>query len=367
MLRSTLVLAAALSAATVQAQQPIVLGQTADYSGPQSGPVKETTAAARAYFELVNAKGGVNGRKVVLESLDDGFDPKRSVENLKKLADEKNVLAMFLFRGTANAEALMPVLEEKKVPLFAGVGSSMKMHQPMNRYMFNLRAPVQTEVQSVVKQLTSQGVTDVSVIYTDDGFGKDALEGAKKAFAAHSLQPKVVASIPRGSTEVASAVKQIIDASPRATLGFCIPKVCATIVRELRAKGSMTEFVSLSNTSSNSYVEELGTYSRGVMVTQVMPYPFDSRDGVSTDFIQFTKEAKVKESYAAMEGWLSARIMVEALKRAGPKATREDVVRAFESMQLKMGGFSVGYSPSTRTGSEFVELTMISKNGKFIR
>ena len=361
-----LAIAAALAAATAHAQEALVIGQTAAFSGPQSEPVKETTAAARAYFDRVNAKGGVNGRKIALESLDDAYDPKRSVENANKLAD-RNVLALFLYRGTANAEAMMAVAQDKRIPMFAGVGSSIKMHQPPTRYLFNLRAPVQTEVASVVKQLVAQGTKDVAVVYTDDGFGKDALDGAQKAFAATGIQPTVVASIPRGSPDVTAAVAQVVAKNPRATLGFCIPKTCAAIVRALREKGSGTDFVSLSNTSSNAYVEELGTYSRGVMVTQVMPYPFDARDAVSGEFQAFAREAKIKESYAAMEGWLSARVLVEALKRAGARPTRETLVAAFEGMNMNLGGFNVAYGPKSRTGSEFVELTMISKNGKFIR
>ena len=165
------------------------------------------------------------------------------MENARKLIDERKVLALFLFRGTANAEALMPVVLERKVPLFAGVGSSKTMHEPPNRYLFNLRAPVQVEVSSVVSQLVAQGVTDVSVIFTDDGFGKDALGGAKAAFEKHKINPKVVVSIPRGATDVDTAVQAIAKAGPAATLGFCIPKICAAIVRKLRAAGSITQFV----------------------------------------------------------------------------------------------------------------------------
>ena len=368
-IRTLAPIAFALAAGFAHAQDagPLLIGQTAAFTGPQSEPVKETTAAAKAYFDKVNARGGVNGRKVVLESLDDAYDPKRSVENAVRLADERKVLALFLFRGTANAEAMMAVAQDKRVPMFAGVGSSIKMHQPPSRYLFNLRAPVQTEVATVVRQLVAQGTKEVAVVYTDDGFGKDALEGAQKAFAAAGIQPTVVASIPRGSPDVAPAVAQVLAKSPRATLGFCIPKTCAAIVKALREKGSVTDFVSLSNTSSTAYVDELGTYSRGVMVTQVMPYPFDTRDGVSAEFIQFAKESKIKESYAAMEGWISARVLVEALKRAGPRPTRESLVQAFESLNLNLGGFNVSYGPKTRSGSDFVELTMISKNGKFIR
>lgn len=345
----------------------LLLGQTADYSGPQAAPVKETVAAAKAYFDKVNAQGGVNGRKIVLESMDDGFDPKRSVENAKKLIDEKRVLALFLFRGTANAEALMPVMAEKKTPLFAGVGSSHKMHDPMNRYVFNLRAPVQTEVAGIVSQLASQGITDVAVIYTDDGFGKDALEGAEKAFARFNIKPKAVASIPRGQAVVDAAVAKILAAAPSATLGFCIPKICGTIVKQLRAKGSLTQFFSLSNTSSGAYVKELGPYARGVVVTQVMPYPFDARESIGREFQAFAKEAGIPPEYTAMEGYLSARVMTEALRRAGKNPTRESLVQSFETLRMDLGGFRVGYSPTSRTGSEFVELTMISKGGKFIR
>jgi branched-chain amino acid transport system substrate-binding protein len=363
---------AVLSAASIAAHAqgssgPLMLGQTADYSGPQSAPVKETAAAARAYFDKVNAQGGVNGRKIVLETLDDGYDPKKSVENAKKLIDEKHVLALFLFRGTANAEALMPVLEEKKTLLFGGVGSSMKMHAPMSRYMFNLRPPVQTEVASIVGQLSSQGINDLAVIYTDDGFGKDAMEGAKKAFEKFKIKPTAVAAIPRGQAEVDAAVNEILKASPAATLGFCIPKICATIVKKLRAKGSLTQFFSLSNTSSNAYVTELAEHARGVVVTQVMPYPFDSRDVIGREFKTFAKETGIKESYGTMEGYLSARIMTEALRRAGKNPTRESLVAAFESLNLDLGGFKLAYSPTTRSGSNFVDLTMISKNGKFIR
>lgn len=367
-------LAAAALAAGVNAwaetgvtESQIVLGQSAVFSGPAADLGTEMRNGALAYFNHVNSQGGVNGRKIVLESMDDGFEPKRSVENAKKLIDEKHVLALFLFRGTANAEALMPVVLEKKTPMFAGVGSSHKMHDPMNRYMFNLRAPVQTEVGSIVGQLASQGITDVAVIYTDDGFGKDALEGANKAFEKLKLKPRAVASIPRGQTEVDAAVNRILETAPSATLGFCIPKICATIVRKLRERGSLTQFFSLSNTSSGAYVKELGPYARGVVVTQVMPYPFDAREAVGRDFQVFAKEAGIKPEYTAMEGYLSARIMTEALRRAGKNPTRESLVEAFESLKLDVGGFRVAYSPTNRTGSEFVDLTMISKGGKFIR
>lgn len=346
----------------------IAIGQTADFSGPQAAPVKEATAAAKAYFDKVNADGGINGRKIVLESLDDGFDPKRTVENAGKLIAESNVLALFLTRGTANAEALIPLLADRKVPLFAPVGGSKLLHDPPQRYLFNLRPQFRTEVERIVAQLAAMGIKQIAVVYTDDAFGKDAFEGAKSGFAAQQLQPVVTVSTPRGEPKVAEAVAAITKANPQAVIGICIAKTCAELVKQLRQKGSTAQFVSLSNTSAGSYVDQLGEFARGVMVSQVFPYPDSSVMAVVNEFQQLVKSAQLKSTYTSMEGFVAAKVLTEALRRAGANPTRESLVNAFESMRkYDLGGFAISYGPQDRSGSAFVELSMISKNGKFIR
>ena len=132
-------LATAFCATYAIAADPLVIGQTADFSGPQASPVKETTLAAKAYFDQVNRAGGVNGRRIELLSVDDGFDPKRTVANAQALIAEKHVLALMLSRGTANAEALIPVTRASKIMVFAPVGGSELMHRPVNHYLFNIR------------------------------------------------------------------------------------------------------------------------------------------------------------------------------------------------------------------------------------
>jgi len=265
-LLKTITLALAFSALHLGAAQAqsgtILLGQTADYSGPQAAAVKETTAAAIAYFNKINAEGGVRGRKIELRTMDDGFDPKRSVENVKKLAEDKALIALFLSRGTANAEALLPVLTEIKVPLLGPVGGSQPMHRPANRYLFNLRTQTQTEVFKAIMQLNAQGLTQLAVVYTDDAFGKDAVQGFDKALAERNLKPLVRAIIPRGSTDVAAAVDKLAEAKPQATVGICIAKACAALLKAMRAKGVSSQFLSLANTSSNSYIKELGAEAR---------------------------------------------------------------------------------------------------------
>ena len=346
----------------------IVLGQTADFSGPQAALVKETTAAAKAYFDKINSQGGVAGRKIVLTSLDDRYDVKRTVENATKLIDEKQVFALMLPRGTANAEALLPLLTDRRVPLLGPVGGSKALHEPPNRYLFNIRPQYRTEAERIVGQLTAQGITKIGIVYTDDAFGKDALQGAIDGLKTRKLEPTGLVSIERGSVNVDAAVKLIGKGEPSAIIGPCIAKPCVALVKGLRKAGIMSTFVSLSNTSAPSYISDLGDDSRGVMVSQVFPFPESTVIAVSREFGQLADAAKLPKNYSSMEGFIAAKIMVEAIKRAGKDPTRESMVAALESFkQLDLGGFVIGFGPKDRTGNDFVELTMVGKHGKFIR
>lgn len=346
----------------------ILIGQTADYSGPQAAAVKETTTAALAYFAKVNAAGGVNGKKIVVRSLDDGFDPKRSVENVKKLAEDKALIALLLSRGTANAEALLPVLTEIKVPLLGPVGGSQAMHTPPNRYLFNLRTQTQTEVFKAIAQLNAQGLKRLAVVYTDDAFGKDAVNGFDKAMIANNIKPVVRASIPRGSTDVAAAIDKLVEAKPQATVGICIAKACAALLKGMREKGVDSQFLSLANTSSNAYIKELGANARGVIVTQLFPYPMSVASAAGKELRDLAEKAKFEPSYASMEGMVAAKVMVEALKRAGKNPTPEKVTIALESLlNFDVGGFVVNFGPGNRSGSDYVDMSIVTKSGKFIR
>jgi len=217
--------------------------------------VKETAAAARAYFDKRERRGRrQRPPRSFLETLDDGFEPKRSVENAKKLIDEKGVLALFLFRGTANAEAMMPVIAEKKTVLFAGVGSSIKMHEPMSRYLFNLRAPVQTRGHQRGEPARLAGHQrrggDLHRRRLRQGRARRRAEGVRQEqdhAQGGGLDPaRAGGSRRRGGRNPQD--QALGDAR------FCIPKICATIVKKLRAQGSLTQFYSLSNTSSGAYV-----------------------------------------------------------------------------------------------------------------
>jgi ABC-type branched-subunit amino acid transport system substrate-binding protein len=345
----------------------ILIGQTADFSGVQAGPVKEMTDAAYAYFDKVNKAGGVAGRKISLVSLDDKYDPKLSVRHAKTLAD-KGVLAIILGRGTANAEAIIPVVSEEQVPVVGYVGGSTVLHAPVKKFFFNLRPPYRLEVERAIGQLVAQGASRIAAVYTDDAFGTDAVAGFNEGMKEVKLTPAVVTTIPRGDAKVDAAVANLMAANANAIVGLCIPKSCAALVKALHKAGYTGRFLSLSNTSSTSYVKELGDVARGVIVTQVFPSPHSIASAVSNEFQKLASDYKLPLTYTSMEGFINAKVLVEAIKRSGTKPTRDSLLAALNGMsKLDFGGYAVSFSASNHTASDHVYLTIIGKDGKFLQ
>ncbi len=363
---SALMLSASALAQGVTAKE-ILIGQTADFSGVQASPVKEMTEAARAYFDKLNKAGGIGGRHITLVSLDDKYDPKLTVTHAKTLAT-KGVLAIVLGRGTANAEAILPVVTDEQVPVVGYVGGSTILHAPVKKYFFNLRPPYRLEVERAIGQLVAQGASKIAAVYTDDAFGADAVAGFNEGMKELKLTPALVTTIPRGDAKVDEAVAKLMAASPNAIVGLCIPKPCAALVKALHKAGYTGRFLSLSNTSSTSYVKELDDVARGVIVTQVFPSPHSIANAVSNEFQKLAHDYKLPLTYTSMEGFLNAKVLVEAIKRSGAKPTRESLVAALNGMsKVDFGGYIVTFSASNHTASDNVYLTIIGKDGKFMR
>jgi ABC-type branched-subunit amino acid transport system substrate-binding protein len=347
----------------------ILLGQAAGFTGSVAGTVKELTAGAKAYFDLVNANGGVHGRKIVLESMDDGFDPKKSPDVAKKLIQEKRVFAMFLSRGTPTNEAMYPVLEQAKVPLIAPSTGAMSMYDPPRKYMFPVRASYHSETFKIVGQLMNMGINRIAILYTDDSFGKDGLTGVQAAMKQSGLAAVAVANHPRGTTKVEEAVQTIGKADPQAVIMVTLLDAGVAFVKQMKNSGKNPVFITLSNNSSNAFIKNLGTDGWGVAVSQVSPFPFSRTVPVTKEFQDIIKgKQDVAPSYASMEGFIAAKVLVEGLRRAGPKPTREKLIAGLESMsKFDLGGVDVTYGPRLRTGTTFIDITIISKTGTFVR
>jgi len=347
----------------------IVIGQAAGFTGSVAGTVKELTAGAQLYFDHVNARGGVHGRKIVLESMDDGFDPKRSPDVFKKLIEEKQVFAMFLSRGTPTNEAAYPVLEAAKVPLIGPSTGAMSMYNPPRKYLFPVRASYQSETFKIVPQLVNMGMTRIALLYVDDSFGKDGLTGVQQAMKEAKLTPVAVVSHQRGSTKLEEAVAAIAKADPQAVIMVTLADAGVAFVKQMKAAGKSPMFLTLSNNSSNAFIKNLGIDGHGLAVSQVSPYPFSGSEPLTREFLGLMKDKKdVAPSYSSMEGFIAAKVLVEGLRRAGKQPTREKLIAGLESMKAyDLGGVDVTYGPNLRTGTSYIDLTIIGKTGKFVR
>ncbi len=354
-------------ASGVQAQ--ILIGQTAGFSGPVASGVKETTEGAKLYLDAVNAKGGVNGQKIELISLDDKFDPKLAVENARQLIETKQVLALFLTRGTPHTEAINPLLEQFGVTLVGPSTGAMSLHQPVRKYIFNVRATYQREAEKAVEHLSSLGTRRIAIVHTDDSFGQDGLQGAMRGLAKVKLQPAVVLKTDRSKPDFSVLAAPLIKAETQAIVWVGSGTHVVDGIKALHAAGAKPQIVTLSNNASSGFVKSLGADARGVIVTQVFPSERSAGYPMVKE-AQTLANAKpgTALSPAMLEGFAAAKVLVEGLQRAGRNPTRERLRAALEGMKnYNLGGLEIGYGPDDHTGLEFVDLSIVGADGRFMR
>ncbi|MCY1208672.1 Periplasmic binding protein [compost metagenome] len=238
----------------------------------------------------------------------------------------------------------------------------------MNRYVFNVRAKYQDEVARAINHLATSGMSRIGIFYANDGFGRDVLEGYSAALQARGVQPAATASFARPMGDITQSVAAMNKANPQAVLVIGSGSEAARIIRELRRAGSEAQFVTLSNNAADSFIRELGPDARGLIITQVVPGTNSSQMTLASEYRSLAKQQGVEPSNAGMEGFMSAKVLVEGLRRAGPDLTRERLVTALEGMRdYDLGGILISYSAERHTGSSFVEMSIVSSTGKLIR
>ena len=363
--------ATALSAPWVRARAASawVIGQSAPQTGVLAPSNAETTSSARLYFERLNARGGVHGKPIELLSLDDGQDAKRTAENTKKLLAQ-GVLGLALYRTTPSTEAALP-LARKAGSAFIGtqVGPSM-LYDPSVKEVFNTRARYSDEVSRAVKFFTNLGLTRVAALVATDAFGKDVLSGLNAAMAAVKLELVAQASFDNRSADVSAQVEQLRKANPQVVLLISNAKASAEFIKGARAVGFQPTFVSLSITSAASFIKDLGKAAEGVVVTQVIPSPYAGRVRVVSEYRDAVARAAApapSTSHASLLGYVTAKFIHEAIRRGGPGVDRDGLVETINRAgSFDLGDFTLNYASDNRQGSRLAELTVISRDGRFM-
>lgn len=350
----------------------IVLGQSAAFSGPAAQLGIQFHEGARLYFDAVNAKGGINGRTIEIKKLDDGYEPDRCAANTKQLIAD-GVFALFGYIGTPTSVVALPLATEAKIPFFAPFTGAQALREPFNRYAVHVRASYFDETAAIVKQAVGVGIKKISVFYQNDAYGKTGLEGVNRALVTQNLTIVSQGTVERNSVDVQKAVADILAKQPEAIVQISAYKSCAAFIRAARKAGFGGTFYNVSFVGTQALGTELGADASGVVISQVMPFPFAATTPLSNEFLQAFQVAtssnkELTVNYSSMEGYVAAKVFAEALRRAGRSPSRESFLTAVESMQnVLMGGFAVDFGPQKHTGSKFVDLTMLTSDGRVRR
>lgn len=353
-------------------ENSITLGMTSPFSGPNGVYGNEMRQVIQAYFDQVNKSGGVNGRKINLVALDDGYETDRAVSNTRILISEKNAFALLASYGSSpTTEAMNKVFGPSRVPLVGTISGAGSLREPISqnpgsRYMFNVRASYADETEAIVNQLVSLGLKNIAVFYQNDGFGKSGLDGVTTALKKHNLAPTAAATVERNSLDVNAAVEAIAKSKPQAVVMVTLYKPTAAFVKAMKKANQSPMFMTLSPVGTEQLIAELGPDARGIGISQVMPYPWSDVVPMVRDY-QKLLGGKGGYSYYGIEAYAMARVMVDALKRMGKDPSREKLMAALENTSLDMGGLKVAFSATNRQGSNFVELTVVGPGGKILK
>jgi ABC-type branched-subunit amino acid transport system substrate-binding protein len=357
-------------AARSQTRGKIVLGQSAAFSGPASALGEQFKKGAMLYFDQVNGRGGVGGRQIDLQSLDDGYESDRCVANTRQLI-EHGVFALFGYIGTPTSVPALPLATAAKIPFIAPFTGAEALRTPLNRYAFHVRASYFDETAEIVKQVTSVGIRRIGVFHQNDSYGKAGLDGVLRALKPLNLEPAGLGTVERNTVDVDAAVKSILAGKPDAIVQISAYKSCAAFIRAARKAGFGGTFYNVSFVGTKALADELAADARGVVVSQVMPFPYTPATPLAGEYLAAGRAAAgdaFEPNYSSIEGYVAAKTFAEALRRVGGAPTVDGLIAGVESLRdHNLGGFFVDFGPAKHTGSRFIDLTILTADGKVRR
>jgi ABC-type branched-subunit amino acid transport system substrate-binding protein len=348
------------------ATDKIMFGQAAVLEGPASALGIGMRDGINAAFAEVNAKGGVKGRKLELMSRDDGYEPNKSIEATKALIDA-GVFALVGPVGTPTSMAAHPIAKEAGVPFigpFTGVESLRNPYQP---HIVNIRASYFQETEVMVERLTKdRGLTKIAIFYQDDAFGRAGLEGTTRALQKRNMQLAAEGTFERNTVAVKGAILEIRKAAPQAVIMIGPYKPCAEFIKLCRTLKMDPTFVNISFVGSDALSGELGAAGAGVLVTQVVPFPFDTSLPLVAAYQSALKGvAGAQPGFVSLEGYIVGRSVIAALDKIDGEPTRKGLLAKLTDGRYDLDGFALSFGPNKNQGSDAVYLTVIGPDGKF--
>jgi branched-chain amino acid transport system substrate-binding protein len=347
----------------------ILFGQAAALDGPSSALGQGMRQGILAAFAEINASGGVHGRKLKLISRDDGYDPDRSVEQTIKLIEQDKVFALIGAVGTPTTTATVPIAKAKNVPFIGPFTGAGFLRAPELHNVVNIRASYGAEAEAWIKHLTEDlHVRSIAIFYQDDSFGRDGLAGVKLALEKRNMELVAEGTFERNTKAVSSAMRTLKRAEPEAIVMVGTYGPCAEFIRLAHKSDFNPIFINISFVGANALAKELGPEGNGVIVSQVVPFPWDTSVKIVADYQAAEKalDPALKPEFISLEGYLSGRLVAAALEITGPNPTRADMLRIINDVgRFDISGDIMTFGSQMRDAPPKVFLTVIQPDGTF--
>jgi len=347
----------------------ILFGQSAAFEGPAAALGTGMRQGLLAAFAEANAAGGVQGRKLELVSYDDGYEPETAIDNTKKLLEQDKVFALIGEVGTPTSKAVQPIATDAKVPFVGPFTGAGFLRDTSLGNVVNVRGSYDQETEAWIRHLTEDLNYDkIAILYQDDSFGRAGLSGVQKAMQKRGLELVAEGTYKRNTTAVKSALLEIRKADPQAVVMVGAYGPCAEFIRLGKKVGLDATYMNISFVGSKALANELGEDGAGVVITQVVPFPWDSSIPVVADYQKalkaHTPDAEV--GFVSLEGYIVGRLAVSALEKVNGEVTRESFLQAVEQTgEFDLGGVTLTYGPDDNQGMDHVFLTEIQADGSF--
>jgi len=347
----------------------IAFSQIAALDGPAAQLGLGMRKGLLAAFGEINEAGGVNGRTLTLDSRDDGYEPDRSIAQINSVIDENAFFAILGTVGTPTNKVLQPLATEAGIPLLGPFTGAGFLRNPENENVYNVRGTYDAETEEWIKQLVDvEGLTNIAILYQDDAFGNVGLKGVEQALTRRGMQLSARGSYTRNTTDVKDALVAMMEVDPQAVVMVGAYQPIGEFIKLARTFSFTPEFVTISFVGSQALADELWPEGAGVLISQVVPFPWDDSIGIVADY---QAAMNVYEEYASydfvsLEGYIVGRVAIEALKNAGENPTRDSYLAALQGLtNLDLGGLTISYGSGDNQGSDTIFMTRLLPDGFF--
>lgn len=349
---------------------PLKIAQSAAMSGPLGDLGQALHQGAKAYFTALNATGGVLGRPIELTVVDDGYNTARAVANVNTFMEDRSNFAIFNCFGTAMVEAMLGPVTQAGIPFFAPYTGAASVRPQNVPNLFNLRASYADETEQLVQHLATIGMQRIAIVHQNNAFGKDVLQAAQRAMAKHALKATLVITVQDDASNAAEAATSIAAVQPEAVLMGLAGAPTVAFVKAIRAHRKGLPLYALSVMGSAATLKAMGPDATGITVSQVVPMPTQPNVQIAREFLQHWKASgtALEPSHVGLEGYINARVFAEIVRRAGRNLTRASFIESAWAMKrFNLGGFEVSFTQSGQNASRLVDLTMVARDGRFLR